>query len=52
MQSLNENLFQKIETEKLNKIVGGLAGKTCTSWSIICGGPHNGESIPDGTEID
>ena len=53
MQKLNENLFEKMNNEEMKKIAGGLAApKTCTSWTKICGGPHNGEVVADGTETD
>ena len=53
MQKLNENLFEKMNNEEMKKIAGGYyAIKQCTSWTMICGGPHNGEVVADGLETN
>jgi hypothetical protein len=53
MQSLNENLFQKVETDNMKKLIGGklVAMGLTANPTIICGGPHNGEVNAD-KEVD
>lgn len=47
MQSLNESLFQKVETN-MQKLMGGLLPQKLTANPTMhCGGPLHGQVTPD-----
>jgi hypothetical protein len=53
MQSLNESLFQKVETDNMKKLVGGkLVPNMTANPTMHCGGPLHGQVTEDKEQDD